>query len=92
MPRYEYRCRACGAVFEEFRAMDAADAPAPCPQGHDDTSRLLSVFATVGRAGGGQPRTDARRPLRVGLRLLPELRSQLAGTGGVVRHPASLPR
>jgi putative FmdB family regulatory protein len=51
MPRYEYRCRACGTVFEEFRAMRAADAAATCPQGHDDTTRLLSVFATVGRAG-----------------------------------------
>ena len=37
--------------------MSAADAAATCPQGHDDTSRLLSVFATVGRATAGG--TDA---------------------------------
>jgi putative FmdB family regulatory protein len=58
MPRYEYRCRVCGTVFEEFRAMSAADAAASCPEGHDDTSRLLSVFATVGR-GGAETRPSA---------------------------------
>lgn len=64
MPRYEYRCRACGAVFEELRSMDAADAIATCPHGHDDTSRLLSVFATVGRAtaGPGGPRAGSGVP------------------------------
>ena len=52
MPTYEYRCRDCGTVFEEFRGMDKADSAAPCPEGHDDTVRLLSLFATVGRAAG----------------------------------------
>ncbi len=55
---YEYRCRACGATFEERRAMRDADAPATCPTGHADTARLLSVFASTGGSspapsGGG---------------------------------------
>jgi putative FmdB family regulatory protein len=50
---YEYRCRACGATFEERRSMAAADAPAECPAGHSDTTRLLSVFARTGGATGG---------------------------------------
>ena len=50
---YEYRCRACGATFEERRSMAAADAPAVCPEGHADTTRLLSVFASTGGANPG---------------------------------------
>jgi putative FmdB family regulatory protein len=45
---YEYRCRTCDDVFEVRRPMSEADAPAPCPDGHGDTVRLLSVFAAVG--------------------------------------------
>jgi hypothetical protein len=30
--------------------MADADAPATCPGGHRDTTRLLSVFATTGSA------------------------------------------
>lgn len=48
MATYEFRCRACGATFEERRAMAEADAPATCPAGHADTTRLLSVFASTG--------------------------------------------
>jgi putative FmdB family regulatory protein len=50
MPTYEFRCRACGRTFEERRAMADADAPAVCPDGHRDTTRLLSVFAATGGA------------------------------------------
>lgn len=48
MPVYEYLCRACDARFEARRAMSEANAPIDCPDGHADTTRLLSVFATVG--------------------------------------------
>jgi putative FmdB family regulatory protein len=53
MATYEYRCRACGTTFEERRSMADADAVATCPDGHTDTTRLLSVFAstTSGSAG-----------------------------------------
>jgi putative FmdB family regulatory protein len=51
VPRYEYRCRACGATFERNRPMAEASAPARCPQGHDDTVKLLSTVSVGGRAG-----------------------------------------
>jgi len=57
MPRYEYRCRACGDTFEQSRPMSEAAAPASCPQGHADTVKLLSTVAVGGRASSaGQPR------------------------------------
>lgn len=49
MPTYEFRCRECDAKFEEKRPMSAAADPARCPSGHEDTVKLLSMFAsTVG--------------------------------------------
>ncbi|MEU3099829.1 zinc ribbon domain-containing protein [Streptomyces sp. NPDC006967] len=58
MPRYEYRCRTCGATFELSRPMAESSAPAACPGGHDDTVKLLSTVAVGGTApapstGGG---------------------------------------
>jgi putative FmdB family regulatory protein len=53
MPRYDYRCRACGDTFEVNRPMSEATAPASCPQGHTDTVKLLSTVAMVGRGTGG---------------------------------------
>ena len=53
MPTYEFRCRACGATFEERRSMADADRVATCPDGHVDTTRLLSVFASTGTASPG---------------------------------------
>ncbi|WP_055478158.1 FmdB family zinc ribbon protein [Sphaerimonospora mesophila] len=50
MPRYDYRCRACGSTFELNRPMAEANAPAACPAGHDDTVKLLSMVAVTGRA------------------------------------------
>ncbi|HUB37882.1 MAG TPA: zinc ribbon domain-containing protein [Streptosporangiaceae bacterium] len=50
MPRYEYRCRACGDTFEQSRPMSESSAPATCPAGHDDTVKLLSTVAVGGRA------------------------------------------
>jgi putative FmdB family regulatory protein len=52
VPTYEFRCRTCDTVFEQRRPMaDAADA-ASCPHGHDDTVRLISMFAST-RNGDG---------------------------------------
>ncbi|MFC0600884.1 FmdB family zinc ribbon protein [Streptomyces palmae] len=58
MPRYEYRCRACGTTFELNRPMAQSSDPASCPEGHDDTVKLLSAVAVGGtaatpRAAGG---------------------------------------
>jgi hypothetical protein len=33
--------------------MAQANDPAPCPDGHDDTVKLLSLVAIGGRAGAG---------------------------------------
>jgi putative FmdB family regulatory protein len=49
MPRYEFRCRACGDTFTVDRPMSESSAPADCPQGHGDTVKLLS---TIGLSGG----------------------------------------
>jgi putative FmdB family regulatory protein len=54
MPRYEFRCRACGDTFEINRPMAQAAAPALCPQGHDDTVKLLSTVAVTGRGAQGR--------------------------------------
>ncbi|MEU8362414.1 zinc ribbon domain-containing protein [Nonomuraea sp. NPDC048882] len=58
MPRYDFRCRACGSTFEVSRPMSASDDPATCPEGHGDTVKLLSTVAMTGgaaapKAGGG---------------------------------------
>ncbi|HEV2937293.1 MAG TPA: zinc ribbon domain-containing protein [Streptosporangiaceae bacterium] len=52
MPRYEYRCRACGDTFELSRPMTESSAPCTCPQGHDDTVKLLSTVSVAGLASG----------------------------------------
>jgi putative FmdB family regulatory protein len=52
MPRYEYRCRACGDTFERTRPMSESSAPCTCPKGHEDTVRLLSTVSVGGRAAG----------------------------------------
>lgn len=59
MPSYDVRCRACGTTFEISRPMAAADDPAPCPNGHDDTVRLLPTVGVLGRASGTGPSAAA---------------------------------
>jgi putative FmdB family regulatory protein len=59
MPAYDYRCRTCDALFEVRRGLQDAPAPAPCPQGHGETSRVFTPVAVGGGAaapavsGGG---------------------------------------
>ena len=55
MPRYEYRCRACGDTFEVNRPMSESGAPARCPDGHADTVKLLSTVALRGGTGASAP-------------------------------------
>ncbi|MFF7632009.1 zinc ribbon domain-containing protein [Kitasatospora sp. NPDC008050] len=59
MPRYDFRCRSCGATFELRRAMAQANDPATCPQGHPDTVKLLSTVAVTGAGGGSAPQPPA---------------------------------
>ncbi|GAA2441948.1 hypothetical protein GCM10010405_26720 [Streptomyces macrosporus] len=58
MPRYEFRCRSCGTTFELNRPMAESGAPATCPEGHDDTVKLLSTVAV----GGAASRASAPAP------------------------------
>lgn len=51
MPRYDYRCRACGTTFELTRPMSDSSDPAECPQGHTDSVKLLSTVGLTGAAG-----------------------------------------
>ncbi|WP_079124528.1 FmdB family zinc ribbon protein [Streptomyces sp. NBRC 110611] len=55
MPRYEYRCRPCGSTFELTRPMSESSAPAVCPEGHEDTVKLLSTVAVGGSAAAPAP-------------------------------------
>ena len=48
MPIYEYRCAACGQVFERLVRMGAAETP-PCPAcGWAEARRLVSAIARTG--------------------------------------------
>jgi len=49
VPRYEFRCRACG---DTFLLMSQSGDPATCPQGHDDTVKLLTTVGLGGRSSG----------------------------------------
>jgi len=62
MPRYEYRCRACGDTFEVSRPMSAAGDAAACPMGHDDTVKLLSTVALTSRGGVTPSRSAGPAP------------------------------
>ncbi|WP_432071547.1 FmdB family zinc ribbon protein [Streptomyces wuyuanensis] len=59
MPRYEYRCRTCDNTFELSRPMAESSAPASCPEGHDDTVKLLSAVAVGGTSAGPAPAPSA---------------------------------
>jgi len=51
MPIYEYECLTCGTQFEKRQSF--SDAPeAECPNGHDDTRRLLATPAIVFKGSG----------------------------------------
>ncbi|MFV0458964.1 MAG: FmdB family zinc ribbon protein [Actinomycetales bacterium] len=55
MPRYDFRCRQCGATFEVTRPMAASAEPAACPGGHTDTVKLLSAVAIGGSGASPDP-------------------------------------
>jgi len=56
VPTYEFRCRECATTYEVKRPMSEASDPAPCPGGHTDTVKLLSMVSVAtgaGPSGGG---------------------------------------
>jgi putative FmdB family regulatory protein len=63
MALYEYRCRECDTRFEVRRSMtDTGEVV--CPDGHANTVKLLSSFASVmaGAASGSGAPMPAARP------------------------------
>ncbi|HEY0451783.1 zinc ribbon domain-containing protein [Actinophytocola sp.] len=59
MPTYEFRCHDCAQTFDVQRPMSASADPAPCPDGHRNTVKLLSTIALTGAAGGEGARMPA---------------------------------
>jgi putative FmdB family regulatory protein len=55
VPRYDYRCRTCDALFEVHRGIDEVQQSVPCPQGHDATSRVFTAVALGGGAAAPAP-------------------------------------
>jgi putative FmdB family regulatory protein len=65
MPIYEYECLTCGTQFEKRQSF--SDAPvAECPNGHDDTRRLLAT-PTIVFKGSGFYVTDNRSKAKNGV-------------------------
>lgn len=53
MPLYEYRCTACGQVFEKMMRWSEADRSPVCPNCQSpDTRKQISTFASLGASGG----------------------------------------
>jgi putative FmdB family regulatory protein len=62
MPAYQFRCRTCGDAFTVKRSMsESTTAPASCPDGHTDTTRVFTAVSVGGRAGSAAP-TPAAAP------------------------------
>ncbi|KAA9162095.1 zinc ribbon domain-containing protein [Amycolatopsis acidicola] len=55
MPTYAYRCRECTGTFEVNRPMSESGAPATCPDGHEDTVKLLTTVSLTGSASASMP-------------------------------------
>jgi putative FmdB family regulatory protein len=53
VPTYEFRCHDCAQTFDVLRPMSASSDPAPCPEGHTNTVKLLSTIALTGVGGEG---------------------------------------
>lgn len=64
MPIYEYQCKKCDTIFEEWtKHAEEADVTHPCPDCETQCGRLMSQTTFV-LAGGGWYATDYgnRRP------------------------------
>lgn len=61
MPTYEYECKKCGFLFEEFQSITAAPL-AHCPKCDGKVKRLIGKGAGVVFKGSGFYATDYRSP------------------------------
>jgi putative FmdB family regulatory protein len=60
MPTYEYKCKACGHLFEEYQSI-TAPLLKKCPScGKSKLERLFGIGAAVVFKGGGFYQTDYR--------------------------------
>lgn len=59
MPTYEYECRACGHVFDEFQSITAPPRKV-CPKCGGRVRRLIGAGSTVIFKGSGFYATDYR--------------------------------
>ena len=60
MPTYDYKCEACGEVFEKFQSMSASPLK-KCPHcGANRLKRLIGTGSGVIFKGGGFYQTDYR--------------------------------
>jgi putative FmdB family regulatory protein len=56
VPLYEYKCRACGTLFDKLVPISQADAPQPCTScGSRETEKRPSAFAAQGGSCGSSP-------------------------------------
>jgi len=55
MPVYEFRCKKCGAVFEELRKVDDFTLPVCEKCGSPETEKRISLFSgsSHGKESGG---------------------------------------
>ena len=61
MPTYEYKCPACGYVFEEFKQMIASEKDLQkCPECNTRARRLIGAGSGVIFYGPGFYATDSR--------------------------------
>ena len=73
---------ACGATFEVSRPMARADEPMRCPNGHDDTVRLLPTVAVTGLDRGSAAAAGPAASVRRCGVMLRGLRLRLSTLGG----------
>jgi putative FmdB family regulatory protein len=58
VPRYAYRCRTCGALFELPRRFEEPETAVSCPDGHAQTSRVFTAVTVGGGAASATTATD----------------------------------
>ncbi len=64
MPIYEYRCKACGAQFEDIKLSSEDVETGVCPKcGKPEGERVMSVFATGGGGKGDAGSCSSSGPI-----------------------------
>lgn len=60
MPIYEYLCPVCQTKFERLRPASSRDDPIICPQGHEDSYRIVSIAVAFSKDEFGDITTAGR--------------------------------